>query len=115
MQSGEELPETERPTFNDVADNGLLAIVSGSDTTSSALTSIIYYLLLSPTAYENLQGEVDDAFPSGEEPLDTLKLSKLEWLNGCMWVVTTHEKLFQRLTFFVVLTATKVSVFYLLY
>ena len=98
MQSGEELPETERPSFNDLANNGLLAIIAGSDTTSSVLTAIIYYLLLNPIAYEHLQGEVDGAFPSGEEPLDTVKLSQLEWLNGCMWVIT-HGKIFQRLIF----------------
>jgi hypothetical protein len=84
LQSGEELPEAERPSFEDIVQNGTLAIVAGSDTTSSVLTAIIYYLLLNPAAYERLQEEVDSAFPSGEEPLDTVKLSHLEWLNGCM-------------------------------
>jgi cytochrome P450 len=82
--SGEELPEAERPSFEDIVQNGTLAIVAGSDTTSSVLTAIIYYLLLNPAAYERLQEEVDSAFPSGEEPLDTVKLSHLEWLNGCI-------------------------------
>jgi len=62
----------------------MLAIIGGSDTTSSVLTAIIYYLLLNPATYEHLQEEVDEAFSSGEEPLDTVKLSQLEWLNGCM-------------------------------
>jgi cytochrome P450 len=84
LQSGEDLPETERPIFRDIAQNGMLAIIAGSDTTSSILTAIIYYLLLNPAAYERLQEEVDSAFPSGEEPLDVVKLSHLEWLNGCM-------------------------------
>jgi cytochrome P450 len=86
LQSGEDLPELEdeRPSFDDIAQNGTLAIIAGSDTTSSVLTSIIYYLLLNPVAYEHLQEEVDSAFPSGEEPLDVVKLSQLEWLNGCM-------------------------------
>ena len=83
-QSGEELSETERPSFNDLAQNGTLAIIAGSDTTSSILTAVIYYLLLNPAAYERLQEEVDSAFPSGEEPIDAVKLSHLEWLNGCM-------------------------------
>jgi len=82
--SGEELPETERPSFGDLAQNGTLAIIAGSDTTSSILTAIIYYLLLNPAVYERLQEEVDSAFPSGEEPLDAAKLSHLEWLNGCI-------------------------------
>jgi hypothetical protein len=54
------------------------------------LAAIIYYLLLNPAAYERLQEEVDGAFSTGEEPLDAVKLSQLEWLNGCMWVLT-HE------------------------
>ena len=84
MQSGEELPKTERPSINDLAQNGTLAIIAGSDTTSSVLAAIIYYLLLNPAAYERLQEEVDGAFSTGEEPLDAVKLSQLEWLNGCM-------------------------------
>ena len=87
IQSGEDLPdlpEAERPSYADIAQNGTLAIIAGSDTTSSVLTSIVYYLLLNPVAYKHLQEEVDSAFPSGEEPLDAMKLSQLEWLNGCM-------------------------------
>ncbi|KAN0137375.1 Cytochrome P450 [Lactarius tabidus] len=82
--SGEELPENERPSHDQFAQNGQLAIVAGSDTTSSVLTAALYYLLLNPVAYEHLQVEVDGAFPSGEEPLDVTKLGQMEWLNGCI-------------------------------
>ena len=99
VQSGEGLPETERPSFNDVAQNGLLAIIAGSDTTSSVLTAIVYYLLLNPAVYERLQGEVDSAFPSAEEPLDNVKLSQLMWLNGCMWVITQEKKVWTLIFF----------------
>jgi cytochrome P450 len=84
QQSGEALPEEERPSLGNVATDGGLAIVAGSDTTSGALTTTLFYLLCHPEAYESLQAEVDDAFPSGEEPLDVTKLSQMEWLNGCM-------------------------------
>ena len=87
-QSGEELPESERPSTDEVAQNGVLAIIAGSDTTSSVLTATLYYLLRNPMAYERLQAEVDGAFPNGEDPLDVIKLSQMEWLNGCMWVAT---------------------------
>ncbi|KAH9029477.1 high nitrogen upregulated cytochrome P450 monooxygenase 2 [Lactarius pseudohatsudake] len=82
--SGEELPESERPSPADIAQDGQLAIIAGSDTTSSVLTAALYYLLRNPVVYERLQAEVDSAFPSGEEPLDVAKLSQMEWLNGCI-------------------------------
>ncbi|KAH9983064.1 high nitrogen upregulated cytochrome P450 monooxygenase 2 [Russula compacta] len=82
--SGEELPEAERPSVDVVAQDGGLAIIAGSDTTSSVLATVLYYLLLNPVAYERLQEEIDSAFPSGDEPLDALKLSHMEWLNGCI-------------------------------
>ncbi|KAI9445850.1 high nitrogen upregulated cytochrome P450 monooxygenase 2 [Lactarius psammicola] len=92
--SGEELPESERPSPADVAKDGLLAIIAGSDTTASVLTAALYYLLRNPEAYERLQAEVDGAFPSGEEPLNTMTLSQMEWLNGCIpkWVATLVGK-----------------------
>ena len=91
LQSGEELPEAERPSVEIVAGDGVLAIVAGSDTTSSVLTAFLYYLLLNPEAYKRLQEEIDSAFTGGEEPLDAVKLSQMEWFNCCMWV-TAHLK-----------------------
>jgi len=91
FQSGEELPEAERPSVNDVAEDGGLAIIAGSDTTSSVLTALLYYLLLNPEAYKHLQEEVESAFTSGEEPLDTVKFRHMEWLNGCMCVIMREE------------------------
>ena len=83
LQSGEELPESERPSSAMVAEVGKSTIIVGSDTTSSVLTAMLYYLFWNLVAYEHLQAEVDGVFPSGEEPLNVTKLSQMEWLNGC--------------------------------
>jgi len=93
LQSGEELPETERPSVDNVVQDGGLAIIAGSDTTSSVLAALLYYLLLNPEAYKRLQEEVDSAFTGGEEPLDAVKLSHMKWLNGCMWVIAHRKNL----------------------
>ncbi|KAH9056336.1 cytochrome P450 [Lactarius vividus] len=94
--SGEGLPESERPSPADVAKDGSLAIIAGSDTTSSVLTAVLYCLLCNPSAYERLQAEVDEAFPSGEEPLDVTKLSQMEWPKwlhvGCAHVEANLEE-----------------------
>ncbi|KAH8990970.1 high nitrogen upregulated cytochrome P450 monooxygenase 2 [Lactarius akahatsu] len=82
--SGEELPESERPSPIDVTKDGQLAIVGGLNMTSSVLTAALYYLLSNPDAYKRLQAEVDGTFPSREEPLDVTKLSQMKWLNGCI-------------------------------
>ncbi|KAH9035155.1 high nitrogen upregulated cytochrome P450 monooxygenase 2 [Lactarius deliciosus] len=82
--SGEELPESERLSADDLALEGLLAIVAGSDTVKGTLSCALYYLVCNPTVYNRLQEEVDAAFPSGEEPLDVVKLSYMEWLNACI-------------------------------
>ncbi len=63
---------------------GLLAILAGSDTVNSTLSCALYYLVCNPAVYMRLQEEVDDAFTSGEEPLDMVKLRSMEWLNACM-------------------------------
>lgn len=84
LQSGEEVPESERLSADDLAQEGQLAIIAGSDTVNSSLSCALYYLVCNPAIYEYLQEEVDAAFPSGEEPLDVGKLSSMEWLNACM-------------------------------
>ncbi|KAI0265874.1 high nitrogen upregulated cytochrome P450 monooxygenase 2 [Gloeopeniophorella convolvens] len=82
--SGEDAPEDERPPPDKVAQQGVLAIIAGSDTTSTTMTALLHYLVHNPSVYEQLQNEVDAAFPSGEEPLDILKLKGLGWLNACI-------------------------------
>ncbi|KAH8106578.1 high nitrogen upregulated cytochrome P450 monooxygenase 2 [Phellopilus nigrolimitatus] len=71
------------PVEAEIVSNGALAVVAGSDTTSSTLGGIFYYLLTHPSDYMRLQKEVDSVFPPGEgDPLDSTKLIEMEFLNA---------------------------------
>lgn len=56
----------------------LLTASTGSDTTSSSLATICYYLLANPAKYENLKAEIH----SYDGPLDHVNLSKFVYLNS---------------------------------
>ena len=84
LQSGEDVPEFEPLSAEDLQMDGMVAIIAGSDTVNGALSCALYYLVCNPAIYERLQEEVDAAFPSGEEPLDVMKLTCMEWLNAYM-------------------------------
>lgn len=73
------------PTLSEVVVSGELAIVAGSDTTSTTLSGIFFHLLSNPQYYGRLQKEVDEAFPPGEgEPFDGTKLAEMKFLNAVM-------------------------------
>ena len=64
-----------------------LAIAAGSDTTSTVLSGLFYFLLTHPSEYKRLREELDQAFPPGEgDPFDSAKLAGLPFLNAVLWV-----------------------------
>jgi cytochrome P450 len=67
---------------------GGLAIIAGSDTTSSAITHLFYFLMCNPTAYKRLQAEIDEL---GDDILDGTKLAHLPYLNASMFVPMPHH------------------------
>ena len=69
-----------------LVDDGVLAIVAGADTTSSALTSLTYLLLTHPDAYEKLQAEIDKFYPAGEDALNTKHHRDMPYLTAVMYV-----------------------------
>ncbi|RDB26248.1 hypothetical protein Hypma_006424 [Hypsizygus marmoreus] len=69
------------PTVFEVVSDGGLAIIAGSDTTSTAITNLVYYLLSNPTAYKRLQAEIDEY---GEDALDYAKQAHMPYLNGAL-------------------------------
>ena len=65
--------------------SGALAVLAGSDTTSSAATNIIYFLISHPTAYKRLQAEIDGL---GNKLTDCTTQAHLPYLNAVMYVDT---------------------------
>lgn len=61
----------------------LIAVGAGTDTTSSALAGVFFYLLSDRTVFDRLQKEVDSVFPPGEgAPFDAVKLANMPYLNA---------------------------------
>ena len=78
-----------RAQLNELVVSGELAIVAGSDTTSTTLSGVFFYLLTHPRCYARLREEVDEAFPPGEgEPFDGARLAEMKYLNAVMCVST---------------------------
>ncbi len=72
-------------TLPEVLSDAGLAVVAGSDTTSSAMTVLFYYLLSNQSAYKRLREEIATAFPIQEGyPFDATKLASLQYLNAVM-------------------------------
>ncbi len=72
-----------------LVDDGILAVVAGADTTSNALTSLLFCILTHPDAYENLQAEVDKYYPAGEDPTDPTHYREMSYLSAVMCVSVT--------------------------
>ncbi|KAI0367365.1 high nitrogen upregulated cytochrome P450 monooxygenase 2 [Pilatotrama ljubarskyi] len=68
--SNEDQPGKGSPPLQQLVDDGVLAIVAGADTTSSALTSLFFCLCTHPGAYKRLQEEVDRFYAPGEDPCE---------------------------------------------
>ncbi|KAI0050676.1 high nitrogen upregulated cytochrome P450 monooxygenase 2 [Auriscalpium vulgare] len=80
----EEHDADRRPSFEELSSDAMLAIIAGSDTSATVLTALFWNLVRRPAAYKALQDEIDREFPGGEEPMDAVKLSRMEWLNACI-------------------------------
>lgn len=70
---------------------GGLAIIAGSDTTSSAVSNLFYCLLTNPTKYKRLQDEIDEL---GDNVLDYGAQSRMSYLNASMCVISRIPSLF---------------------
>ncbi|KAJ7074052.1 high nitrogen upregulated cytochrome P450 monooxygenase 2 [Mycena amicta] len=79
--------EKERPTLESSAADGIVAVVAASDTTASAMSSLVWFLLNHPKAYQRIQEELDRVFPDGDNTdafCDFGKQQELEFLSACI-------------------------------
>lgn len=72
------------PSLTEVTSDSSLVIVAGSDTTSTVLSSLFWFLMCNPNIYRRLQDEVDSVFPPGENALDPSKHIHMNYLNAVM-------------------------------
>ncbi|KAI8990697.1 high nitrogen upregulated cytochrome P450 monooxygenase 2 [Trametes punicea] len=70
------------PSLAQVVADGALAVVAGSDTTSSVISNVIFCLLTHPEAYARLRAEVDSYYPPGEDALNTKRHADMPYLNA---------------------------------
>ncbi|KAF9237655.1 cytochrome P450 [Melanogaster broomeanus] len=82
--------ERSPPTFGEVASDGVLAIVAGSDTTATTLSSLFWGLLHTPTAYRRLQAEIDYYYPFGEDASSTVHHHQMSYLNAVMCAILLY-------------------------
>ncbi|KAI0667289.1 high nitrogen upregulated cytochrome P450 monooxygenase 2 [Trametes maxima] len=80
--SNEDQPAGETPPITRLVDDGVVAIVAGADTTSSALTSIFFSLVAHPDTYGRLEEEIDKFYPPGHDPCDTKHHRDMHYLTA---------------------------------
>lgn len=83
LQNNEDGAGAPRP-FADVVSDGALAVIAGSDTTSSVLSNLFFFLLKEPKYYKRLQAEVDKFYPPGEDALSTKHHNDMPFLTAAM-------------------------------
>ncbi|KAH9888087.1 high nitrogen upregulated cytochrome P450 monooxygenase 2 [Cubamyces lactineus] len=86
--NNEDQPDKPSPPLKRLLDEGVLAIVAGSDTTSSALTSLAFLLVAYPPVLRRLQQEIDQFYPPGEDPCDAKHYRDMHYLTAVI-----HETL----------------------
>nr|BAL05177.1 cytochrome P450 [Phanerodontia chrysosporium] len=82
--SNEDGGEKEQPTEDVILSDALLAIIAGSDTTSTILTSAVYCLLTHPDVHKRLVEEVDKFYPPGADWCNTEHHADMHYLNAVL-------------------------------
>ena len=61
--------------------SGDLAIVAGSETTTTVIKNVLYFLMTNPTAYNRLRAEIDGL---GDSIMDCAAQVHLPYLNAVL-------------------------------
>ncbi|KAI0706670.1 high nitrogen upregulated cytochrome P450 monooxygenase 2 [Earliella scabrosa] len=80
--NNDDLEDVPPPPMKQLLDDGMLALVAGTDTTAGTLTSVFFCLATHPGAYAALRNEVDCFFPAGEDPLMYADYREMRYLNA---------------------------------
>ncbi|RPD68207.1 high nitrogen upregulated cytochrome P450 monooxygenase 2 [Lentinus tigrinus ALCF2SS1-7] len=86
--NNEDLPDKPQPPLQQLVDDGILAIVAGADTVSSAMTSLFHCLLTHPETYRKLQEEVDKYYPQGEDAFNSKHYRDMTYLQAVIHEAT---------------------------
>ncbi|KAJ6460899.1 high nitrogen upregulated cytochrome P450 monooxygenase 2 [Mycena sanguinolenta] len=76
--------EKQKPTLKTSAADGIVAIVAASDTTTSTLSSTVWFLLSNPDYHRRVQQELDTVFVDGDDFFDVSKHQELQFLSACI-------------------------------
>ncbi|KAJ9142909.1 Benzoate 4-monooxygenase cytochrome P450 [Pleurostoma richardsiae] len=70
----------------DAESESLVQIIAGSDTTATALRSILLNVVMNPTIYRSMQGEIDSGISDGRisSPITDAEARKLPFLQACI-------------------------------
>ncbi|KAK7687806.1 hypothetical protein QCA50_009025 [Cerrena zonata] len=80
----EEGLEKVKPSERFALREGFVAIIAGSETTATAATNTLYFLLKHPDVKRRLQKEIREVFPENGEISDCTKFNELPFLNACI-------------------------------
>jgi len=84
LMDGDDLEEV-KPSMQEVAIDGILAIVAGSDTAAIALSQVFYFLIRNPRCMKRLSEEIDSKYPGATDPtLDFATQAEMPYLNACI-------------------------------
>ncbi|KAH8103349.1 high nitrogen upregulated cytochrome P450 monooxygenase 1 [Cristinia sonorae] len=84
IMDGDDLEQV-KPPLEEVASEGGLAIVAGSDTTAVTLSHVFYFLLCHPPCMERLHKEVGSQYPGATDTMsDFARHADMPYLNACV-------------------------------